>query len=100
MGLEALCTHASPTLRNHEGSRALWSKGPTHGEVTMPHDGLPTGEGTSKTNDVFDPHPATEEDYDKIPHPGGVRLRRAPDIGPNTYTHDGEGYSPAQKTGL
>lgn len=55
----------------------------------MSRDGLPTGEGTSTENDVFDPHPATEEDYDKIPSPGGVKPRKGPDIGPNTYLNDG-----------
>lgn len=55
----------------------------------MTHDGLPTGEGTSGVNDVADPHPSTEEDYDKIPHPGGTRRRKGPDIGPNSYAHDG-----------
>jgi len=56
----------------------------------MTHDGLPTGEGTSGVNDVADPHPSTEEDYDKIPHPGGTRRRKGPDIGPNSYAHDGK----------
>lgn len=56
----------------------------------MSRDGLPTGEGTAKKNDVFDPHPATEEDYDKVPRPGGVRARKGPDIGPNSYVHDGK----------
>jgi len=52
-------------------------------------DGLPTGEQPGVPNDVFDPHPAAEEDYDKIPRPGGVKPRKGPDIGPNSYAHDG-----------
>lgn len=53
-------------------------------------DGLPTGEQPDVPNDVFDPHPATEEDYDKIPRPGGVKPVKGPDIGPNSYVHDGK----------
>lgn len=56
----------------------------------MNRDGLPTGEGTAGKNDVADPHPATEEDYDKKPRPGGVRTPKEPDIGPNSYAHDGK----------
>lgn len=56
----------------------------------MTRDGLPSGEGTSKANDVADPHPATEEEYDKIPNPGGQRSPDAHDIGPNSYAHDGK----------
>lgn len=52
-------------------------------------DGLATGPGTASRNDVADPHPATEEDYDQIPNPGGTRLPDGPDIGPNSYVHDG-----------
>ncbi len=52
-------------------------------------EGLPTGEGTSAEDEVADPHPATEEDYDKIPHPGGVAPWPHPDIGPNSYANDG-----------
>lgn len=37
---------------------------------------------------VADPHPSTEEDYDKIPHPGGTRPPKASDVGPNSYAHD------------
>lgn len=55
----------------------------------MTRDGLPTGEGTSGKNDVADPHPSTEEDYDKIPSPGGTKTPKGPDIGPNSYAHDG-----------
>ena len=32
----------------------------------MSRDGLPTGDGTAGKNDVADPHPANEENYDKI----------------------------------
>lgn len=52
-------------------------------------DGLPTGEDTSDRNDVADPHPSTEENYDTIPHPGGANPPTGPDIGPNSYAHDG-----------
>ena len=56
----------------------------------MSRDGLPTGEGTAGNNDVADPHPSTEEDYDKKPRPGGTKPPKAPDIGPNSYAHDGK----------
>ena len=52
-------------------------------------EGLPTGEGTAAKNDVADPHPATEEDYDKIPRPGGAKRTEEGDIGPNSYAHNG-----------
>lgn len=55
----------------------------------MSRAGLSTGEGTAGKNDVADPHPATEEDYDKIPRPGGAKPPKGSDIGPNTYAHDG-----------
>lgn len=55
----------------------------------MTREGLPTGEGTAARNDVADPHPATEEDYDKKPAPG-AKVRRGSDIGPNSYVHDGK----------
>ena len=50
---------------------------------------LPTGEGTSSKNDVVDPHPSTEENYDTIPHPGGIGRRKEKDIAVNSYAHDG-----------
>ena len=53
-------------------------------------DGLPTGAGTASKNDVADPHPATEEDYDKIARPGGTTAPDGPDIGANSYAHDGK----------
>jgi hypothetical protein len=54
----------------------------------MTREGLPSGKGTSATNDVADPHPSTETEYDKIPHPGGTN---PPDeIGPNSYAHNGK----------
>lgn len=56
----------------------------------MTREGLPTGEGTSGKNDVADPHPATEENYDLIPEPGGTKTPKKPDIGPNTYAHNGK----------
>jgi hypothetical protein len=55
----------------------------------MSRDGLPSGEDTANKHDVADPHPSTEEDYDKIPQPGGVKPPKGSDIGPNSYTHDG-----------
>lgn len=56
----------------------------------MSRDGLPTGAGTAGKNDVADPHPATEEDYDKIPRPGGTKDRGERDPGANSYLHDGK----------
>jgi hypothetical protein len=56
----------------------------------MTREGRPTGPGTAGRNDVADPHPATEEDYDKIPHPGGSGARKDADPGANSYTHDGK----------
>ena len=55
----------------------------------MSRDGLPTGEDTAGKSDVADPHPATEQDYDKIPKPGDTNPPKGPDIGPNSYAHDG-----------
>lgn len=55
----------------------------------MTREGLPTGEGTAGKNDVADPHPSNEADYDKIPRPGGANPPKGPDIGPNSYVHDG-----------
>ncbi|MBF0677940.1 MAG: hypothetical protein IR164_03240 [Devosia sp.] len=52
--------------------------------------GLPTGPGTADRNDVADPHPTEEEDYDKIPHPGGANPPKDKGIGPNSYAHDGK----------
>ena len=52
-------------------------------------DGLPSGAGTSVSNDVADPHPATEDNQDRIPNPGGVSAPSEPDIGPNDAAHDG-----------
>jgi len=56
-------------------------------------DGLPTGEGTSATNDVSDPHPANEERYDRQKRPGGTHPPER-DFGPNHAFHDG---SPKQR---
>lgn len=52
-------------------------------------DGLPTGADTALQHDVADPHPEVHEDSDKVPNPGGVRHHPGPDIGPNSYAHDG-----------
>ena len=52
-------------------------------------DGLPTGADTALGNDVADPHPDVHDDADKVPHPGGVPQHPGPDIGPNSYAHDG-----------
>lgn len=56
----------------------------------MTRNSLPTGEGTSAKNDVADPHPSTEEDYDKIPRPGGSNPPKKDDPGTNSYTHGGK----------
>jgi hypothetical protein len=56
----------------------------------MTRDEPATGGGTANKNDVADPHPSTEEDYDKIPRPGGTKTPEGPDIGPNSYAHDGK----------
>lgn len=56
----------------------------------MTRDGLPTGKNTSVKNDVADPHPAVEENYDKIPHPGGSRVPEAGETNTNSYLHDGK----------
>ncbi|WP_193336625.1 hypothetical protein [Devosia beringensis] len=50
---------------------------------------LPTGADTASGTDVADPHPEVHEDTDKVPHPGGTPQRPGPDIGPNSYVHDG-----------
>lgn len=52
-------------------------------------DGLPTGEDTSAANDVADPHPSTEENYDQIPNPGRPAPPPGHDIGPNNAVHNG-----------
>lgn len=56
----------------------------------MSRDGLPSGSGTAGRNDVADPHPATEEDYDKIPRPGGTKVPTDRDVDHNSYTHNGK----------
>jgi hypothetical protein len=56
----------------------------------MSRDGLPTGEGTAGKNDVADPHPATEDDYENQPKPAGANRPKGADIGPNSYAHDGK----------
>lgn len=56
----------------------------------MTKDTPPTGEGASAKNDVADPHPSTEENYDKIPNPGGTRTWKDADPGANSYVHDGK----------
>ncbi|MDB5473984.1 MAG: hypothetical protein JWP99_1287 [Devosia sp.] len=56
----------------------------------MAREGLPSGKGTSPHLDVADPHPSAEEDYDKIPHPGGANPPDAHEIGPNSYAHNGK----------
>ena len=52
-------------------------------------DGLATGKQPGVPNDVADPHPASEPEGDKSAHPGGGKPPKAPDIGPNSYAHDG-----------
>jgi hypothetical protein len=56
----------------------------------MNREGLPTGAGTAGKNDVADPHPSTEEHDDKIQRPGDAKPPKEPDIGPNSYAHDGK----------
>ncbi|MGB3339148.1 MAG: hypothetical protein WBA73_18385 [Devosia sp.] len=63
----------------------------------MTRDEPSAGENAANKNDVADPHPSMEEDYDKIPHPGGTKTPRGPDIGPNTYAHDGKKAPPRPK---
>jgi hypothetical protein len=55
--------------------------------------------GTDQSKGVPDPHPSTEEDYDKIPHPGGARPPKETDPGPNTYTNDGTKLTPPDNKG-
>lgn len=51
---------------------------------------LPTGEGTSRKDDVADPHPSTEGHPDLIRNPGEVEpVDENKDIGPNPAVHDG-----------
>lgn len=50
---------------------------------------LPTGADTAGINDVADPHPDFFEPTDETPEPGGIIPDRGPDIGPNSYAHDG-----------
>lgn len=52
-------------------------------------DGLPTGDATSATNDVSDPHPGNEERYDRQKRPGGAPAA-GKDLGPNDAIHDGK----------
>lgn len=42
------------------------------------------------TSKVTDPHSSTEENYHKIPHPGGARPPKGLDIGTNDCAHDGK----------
>ena len=84
-----MSTHAShgkiQGRKNAQGSQER-NVAPAAGEN---REGLPTGEGTADKNDVADPHPATEEKYDLIPHPGGTAPPKQPDLGANSYAHDG-----------
>ena len=54
----------------------------------MPRQILPTGPGTSPSNDVSDPHPSDEEHYDREERPFGATPPKR-DIGPNPAAHDG-----------
>ena len=56
----------------------------------MTKNSLPTGEGTSDKDDVADPHQSNEEDYDKIPRPGGSPPPKGSGPGPNSYANDGK----------
>jgi hypothetical protein len=44
-------------------------------------DGLPTDK---------DPHPARETETDEPSHPGGAHPPKGPDVGSNSYVHDGK----------
>jgi hypothetical protein len=44
---------------------------------------------TNITETEHDPHPSTEEHYDRNEHPGGARGPLGHDIGPNDAVHDG-----------
>ena len=55
----------------------------------MTKSNLSTGEGTASRNDVADPHPSTEENFDQIPHLGGTNPPKQTDPGPNSYANDG-----------
>ena len=58
-------------------------------KIFVPTNSLPTGAGTALHDDVADPHPDAHEPEDKRPHPDGVPSNLDPDIGPNSYAHDG-----------
>jgi len=49
----------------------------------------PTGEGTSASRDVADPHPAHEEHPYRERRPGGATLPRRTTQDVNDATHDG-----------
>jgi hypothetical protein len=55
----------------------------------MGREGIPTGEGTSLRHDVADPHPSTEEHYQRVSDPRPKHTEGA-DIGPNSYVHSGD----------
>jgi hypothetical protein len=52
-----------------------------------------TGTGTSDQNDVADPHPSTEEHYDRVRHPGGAHPPRK-DLSTSVGRHDGSAPPP------
>lgn len=58
-------------------------------DKTRRPNSLPTGTNAATADDVADPHPEVHDDADKVPHPGGVNAPGEPDIGSNSYAHDG-----------
>lgn len=52
-------------------------------------DGLPTGEQPGLAHDVSDPHPSPDKADADHPSDGG-KPAKGPDIGPNSYAHDGK----------
>jgi hypothetical protein len=62
----------------------------------QPRDGLPTGAGTAKSNDVSDPHPSNEEHYDRQKRPGGANPPKK-DLGPNDAIHEGHARRPPSR---
>jgi hypothetical protein len=65
------------------------SAGEERGRAQPRNKHAPTGRG-SGSEAVADPHPSTEEHYDRIRHPGGAKPpNETHDVGQNTWAHDG-----------
>ena len=56
----------------------------------MPPHAKSTGAGTSRTNDVSDPHPSNEGHPDRERHPGGANPPKT-DNSTNDAVHTGKG---------